>query len=63
MVHTRECQDRDKMEIKINGTIIVQSQVYEYLGVKMDKDLNYAEHREKIEKKASSRVKLLSRIR
>lgn len=51
------------IEIKINGTTIVQSQVYEYLGVKMDKNLNYAEHLENTLKKASARVKLLSRIR
>ena len=40
-----------------------ECQVYEYLGVKMDKNLNYAEHLEKTLNKASSSVKLLSRIR
>ena len=41
----------------------MQSQVYEYLGVTMDENLNYIEHLQKTIKKATSRVKLLYRIR
>ena len=49
--------------IKMNGTQITESHSYEYLGVIMDKNLNYLEHLNKIQKKAASRVRLLSRIR
>ena len=49
--------------IKMNGTQITESHAYEYLGVIMDKNLNYLEHLNKIQKKAASRVRLLSRIR
>ena len=51
------------MEIKVGGTKVVQSQVYEYLGVTMDENLNDIEHVQKTIKKATSRVKLLYRIR
>ena len=51
------------MEIKINNTKITESKEYEYLGVKMDKNLTFSDHFEKTIKKATSRVKLLSRIR
>ena len=49
--------------IKMNGTQITESHAYEYLGVIMDKNLNYLEHLNKIQKKGASRVRLLSRIR
>ena len=43
------------MEIKVGGTKVVQSQVYEYLGVTMDENLNYIEHLQKtIKKKTKS---------
>ena len=45
--------------IKMNGTQITESHAYEYLGVIMDKNLNYLEHLNKIQKKAASRVRLL----
>ena len=50
-------------EIKFNGLKIAESAAYKYLGVMMDKSLTYAEHIDNTPKKASSRVKLLSRIR
>ena len=50
-------------EVKLNGLKIAESAAYKYLGVVMDKSLTYAEHIKKTLKKASSRVKLLSRIR
>ena len=51
------------MEVKINHSKITESDVYEYLGVKMDKNLTFSDHLEKTIKKATSRVKVLSRIR
>ena len=51
------------MEIKINKTKIAESDVYEYLGVNMDQNLTFSDHLEKTIKKATSRIKLLSRIR
>ena len=51
------------MEVKINHSKITESDVYEYLGVKMDKNLTFSDYLEKTIKKATSRVKLLSRIR
>ena len=51
------------MEVKINQTKITESDVYEYLGVKMDKNLTFSYHLEKTVRKATSRVTLLSRIR
>ena len=49
--------------IKMNGTQITESHSYKYLGVIMDKNLNYLEHLNKIQRKAASRVCPLSRIR
>ena len=43
--------------IKMNGTQITESHSYEYLVI-MDKNLNYLEHLNKIQKKAASRVRL-----
>ncbi len=50
----------ENLGIKMNGTQIKELNSYEYLGVTMDKNLNYLN---KILKKATSRVHLLSRIR
>ena len=43
---------RINLVIKMNGTQITESNSYEYLGVTMDKNLNYLEHLNKILKKA-----------
>ena len=51
------------LEIKMNGQSITESKNYEYLGVTLDKNLNFNEHLEKTFKKISSRIKLLSRVR
>ena len=51
------------LEVKVGGINIIQSQVYEYLGVRMDMNLNCNDQLEKTIKKAASRVKLLYRIR
>ena len=60
--HQRTSQSKP-MEVKINQTKITESDVYEYLGVKMDKNLTFTDHLEMTAKKATSRVKLLSCIR
>ena len=52
-----------ELVIDINGQIINETETYEYLGVMMDKSLTYTTQIERVYKKASSRVKLLSRIR
>ena len=51
------------MEVQINQTKITESDAYEYLRVKMDTNLTFSDHLEKTVKKATSRVKLLTRIR
>ena len=50
------------LEIKMNGQSITESKSYEYLGVTLDNTLNFIDHLEKIFKKISSRIKLLSRV-
>ena len=52
----------ENVQINLNGCSIPNAEKYEYLGVVMDKNLNLTEHLEQMIKKASSRVKLLSRI-
>ena len=51
------------LNVKLNGVNVIETNTYDYLGVKLDKNLNFAEHLGKIYKKASSRVKLLARVR
>ena len=51
------------VNIKIYDKAINYSKVYRYLGVYLDNLLNLQQHFEKVYKKASARVKLLSRIR
>ena len=47
----------------MNGQCIAESESYEYLGVTLNKILHFYDHLEKIFKKISSRIKLLSRER
>ena len=51
-----------KLDLKINGTQITESNGYEYLGVYKDKNLTVREYLNKTLKKASSSVSMLSRI-
>ena len=51
------------LNVKMHGVQVIETETYEYLGVKMNKNLNLIEHLERTCKKASSRVKLLPRIR
>ena len=39
-------------ETKINQTKFMESDVYEYLGVKMDKNMTFSDHLEKKDKKS-----------
>ena len=59
----RKTSRSSKLDLKINGTQKTESNGYEYLGVYMDKNLSYREYLKKTLKKASSRVRMLSRIR
>ena len=49
--------------VKIYDKTINESKVCKYLGVYLDNHLNLQQNFEKVYKKASARVKLLSRIR
>ena len=51
------------MEIKIHNQTIHETRSYKYLGIDLDNHLNLHQHSDNVYKKASSRVKLLSRIR
>ena len=53
----------EKVSISLNGKMINESELYEYLGVTMDKNLTMKVHLEKNYKKVMSRTKLLARIR
>ena len=53
----------EKVSISLNGKMISVSEMYEYLGVTMDKNLTVKAHLEKTNKKVLSRTKLLARIR
>ena len=51
------------VEIKIYNQTIHETKSYKYLGADLDNHLNLHQHFENVYKKASARVKLLSRIR
>ena len=51
------------VEIKIYNQTIHETKSYKYLGVDLDNHLNLHQHFDNVYKKASARVKLLSRIR
>ena len=53
----------EKVSISLNEKMISESEMYEYLGVTMDKNLTMKAHLEKTYKKVLSRTKLLGRIR
>ena len=52
-----------EVKIVFNNSTVTETRTYKYLGVLFDKSLNYAAHLDKVYKKASGRIKLLSRIR
>ena len=47
------------MEISMNQTKIMVSEVYKYLGVKIDRNLTFSDHLDRTMKRASCRVQLL----
>ena len=52
-----------RVDIKIYNQTIHETKSYKHLGVDLDNHLNLRQHFENVYKKASARVKLLSRIR
>ena len=54
---------QSKMDIKIYNQTINETKSYKYLGVDLDNHLNLHQYFENVYKKASARIKLLSRIR
>ena len=53
----------EPVKVTIDGNVINQPDLYEYLGVKLDSHLNMNFHYEQIYKRVSSRIKLLKRVR
>ena len=53
----------EPVEVTIDGNVINQPNLYEYLGVKLDSHLNMYSHFEQIYKRVSSRIKLLKEVR
>ena len=53
----------ENLNLSANTITINTSEVYEYLGTSLDQLLTFKPHVEKVCKKSSSRVKLLSRTR
>ena len=60
---TSKLSKLDEISINIQGKPVHRTTKYEYLGVIMDKHLNYTSHLDRMYKRASSRIKLLARIR
>ena len=59
----QQLANSEKVSISLNGKMINESELYEYLGVTMDKNLTMKVHLEKSYKRVMSRTKLLARIR
>ena len=53
----------DDLNIKINGVAVSNTRTYKYLGVNLDRSVTFCEHSTKTYKKATSRLRLLKRIR
>ena len=51
------------VKVEINGIEVTNNEVYEYLGVHVDKTLSFLEQFDKIYRKAAKRLGLLHRIR
>ena len=59
----RKLKNVEPVNIEMNGIVINRTSTYKYLGVTLDKSLNYVDHLDLMYKKASSRLKLLSKVR
>ena len=55
--------EQPQVNIKFYDRVISETKIYKFLGVYLDNHLNLQHHFDKVYKKASARVKLLSRIR
>ena len=53
----------EPVKVTIDGNVINQPNLYEYLGVKLDSHLNMYSQFEQIYKRVSSRIKLLKKVR
>ena len=60
-IQRRKCGPGVKM--MINGAKVSNSEIYEYLGVSVDRSLSFPEHLKNVYRKAVNRVDLLQRVR
>ena len=60
---TQRLKGTSAVKIIINGTEVSSSEVYEYLGVSVDRSLSFSDHFNKVYRKAVNRVHLLQRMR
>ena len=56
-------KDPDNFEIKVCDDVVERVQVFMYLGVYMDINLNWHTHVEKMSKKISSKIGILRRVK
>ena len=56
-------KDPDNFEIKVCDDVVERVQVFKYLGVYMDINLNWHTHVEKLSKKISSKIGILRRVK
>ena len=56
-------KDPDNFEIKVSDDVVERVQVFKYLGVYMDINLNWHTHVEKKSKKISSKIGSLRRVK
>ena len=59
----KRLQNAPCVKVEINGIEVTNNEVYEYLGVHVDKTLSLLEQFDKIYRKATKRLGLLHRIR
>ena len=60
---TKRLKGAPGVKITINGTEVLNAEVYEYLGVSVDKSLSFSDQFDKVYRKAVTRVHLLKRVR
>ena len=56
-------KDPDNFEIKVCDDVVERVQVFKYLGVYMDLNLNWHTHVEFFKKKISSKIGILRRVK
>ena len=60
---TQRLKGAPRVKIVINGTEVLSSEVYKYLGVSVDQSLSFSENFKKVYHKEVNRVYLLQRVR